>query len=237
MVLFVSCPCRDLYKTLCLELKLTRAALTAESSLGLGTDVWAIPFDRVTTIFKLVYAAFPMYTVGGALIRISIVLFCMRIFGPKRIFVVTLAVNIVAQLAWLIVDCLPCMPPSLFWTEWWNDSTGVCRTMATYVVSNILSPLVTRVLFRAEKLQWVGAGMSVSGDVWLLIAPLPELYRLNMSLRRKMMVGSMFVVGILGVAVSIVRLLKVGRVSFTTNPTGESPLLHDLRRYETREIY
>lgn len=63
--------------------------------------------------------------------------------------------------------------------------------------------------------------MGIAMDVWLFVAPLPELARLNMSLRKKLMVGSMFALGIVVTAISIVRLLQVRRIISSTNPTGE----------------
>lgn len=103
--------------------------------LGVGTDVWAVPFDNITTIFHLGYVLIPLYTVGGAFVRSSIALFYVRIFGPKRILVAVLLLNVSIQFAWLIAVSFLCTPLSQFWTQWWNDSSNSCHNIASFIVS------------------------------------------------------------------------------------------------------
>lgn len=107
-------------------------------------------------------------------------LFYLRIF-PKRGFRIAAYIVIAFSIAYLItfvvLTIFQCTPIDGAWLRWDGTHHYTCRN---------------------ENAQaWAAAGLNMIGDIATMVLPLPELYKLNLSIRKKIGVMTMFSLGIL----------------------------------------
>ncbi|KAJ0376987.1 hypothetical protein COL26b_004847 [Colletotrichum chrysophilum] len=79
-----------------------------------------------------------------------------------------------------MVEFLQCRPLSLYWTGWDKNESYKnerCLDFNRFILSNAIINIIL--------------------DVWMLILPLTQLYKLNLILRKKIGVMLMFSVGLL----------------------------------------
>lgn len=149
--------------------------------LGLGTDIWALPFDNITNIFIGIYVIFVLYITSRHLVRASIVLFCYRLLGhdplARRLIRFTLALLITFCIALDLAMIFGCTPINYFWNAWDDQHEGHCISL--------------------HGVFWAGAAIDISIDLWILLLPIPFIMRLKLSLRKKILSGIMFTFGIL----------------------------------------
>jgi hypothetical protein len=121
-----------------------------------------------------------MYLSSLPLTKISILLFYLRIFPSRKIKLavyVLIALNLGYLISFVLVSIWQCRPISLAWTRWDGEHAGSCNNI------NLQG--------------WTSAAFNIVLDVCTLALPLPELYALKMSARKKLQVLSMFSVGFL----------------------------------------
>lgn len=123
-----------------------------------------------------------LYTVTRFFVRASIILFYLRVFPPSqdkklgRILQATFVFNGVYNVSFLMAVIFQCNPLSDFWTQWEGGHEGHCGN------ANILA--------------WVAAATGIVFDLWLLALPFPQLLKLNLHWKKKVMGGFMFCVGL-----------------------------------------
>ncbi|KAI1084989.1 hypothetical protein F5B20DRAFT_520502 [Whalleya microplaca] len=175
--------------------------LTLKSG-GLGTDLWAIPVDGITDQFIGYWVLIVLYIAARVLIRISIVLFYMRIFRSSqatRLVRGTLISTLVISVPIIIAGIVQCNPVSYFWTRWDGEHTGRC--------------------INAKAFLWAAWIIHILNDFWLMTVPLPLIAKLQLSLRKKLLISVMFCMGILVVAVTIYKLTLIDSWTRLTNPS------------------
>lgn len=104
----------------------------------------------------------------------------MRIFPQKQLKVwsyVLIAVNILYFLAFEIITVFQCTPIEGAWLKWDGEFATTCRDV------NLQA--------------WVAAAVCIVLDVATIALPMPELWRLNLSWKKKAQVMLMFAVGLL----------------------------------------
>ncbi|KAL7624459.1 hypothetical protein AAE478_006024 [Parahypoxylon ruwenzoriense] len=174
-------------------------------SHGLGTDIWAIPFDDITLIFKALYTLFVVYVTSRDLVRLSILLFYHRIFGhialARRLIQFSFVLIILCCIAFDFAIIFGCRPLDYFWTSWDGQNEGHC--------------ISTNGIF------WAGAFVVIAIDIWIMLLPLPFVLRLNLSLRKRILSATMFTFGIFVVIVSFYRLTTINHFTLSQNPTGD----------------
>ncbi|KAL2135256.1 hypothetical protein VTI74DRAFT_9241 [Chaetomium olivicolor] len=176
-------------------------------SLGQGKDIWFVPFDNITLVLKLFYIEMLLYTITRFFVRASIILFYLRVFPPKsesklgRILFYTFIFNIVYNLSFLMAVTFQCTPISDFWRQWSGEHEGHCGN--------------------ANILVWVAAVTGIAFDLWLLALPFPQLLALNLSLKKKVMGGMMFFVGLAVMIISLIRLKTINEFTRAVNPTKD----------------
>ena len=110
--------------------------------------------------------------------KVSILLFYRRI-TPNRVFHifiwVTMGCTVGLAVAGLIADLLQCTPIAYFWDR--SSPGGSCFNQAAFY--------------------FAAAGCSVLGDVWILVLPMPVFWGLQISLKRRLVLMSLFAVGFL----------------------------------------
>ncbi|KAI1078725.1 hypothetical protein F5B20DRAFT_547059 [Whalleya microplaca] len=172
---------------------------------GLGTDIWAVPFDDITLILKAMYTLFVLYIMSRDLVRLSILLFYFRIFGhvllARRLIQFTFGLIIACCIAFDFAIIFGCTPISYFWTSWDGQHEGHC--------------ISTNGIF------WAGAFVVIAIDIWVMLIPLPFIVRLNLPLRKKILSALMFAFGIFVIIVSLYRLKTINRFTLSQNPTAD----------------
>ncbi len=173
---------------------------------GLGRDVWTVPFDHITNFVRFLYPLESLYFLQIGLVKLTLLFFCLRIFPKqimKRVLWGTISFVIVWTFAFIIASIVQCAPISYYWTSWDKDPSrhGKCVNI--------------------NALAWTHAAMSILLDIWMLALPLSEVFRLQLTWRKKASVTMMFLVGTFVTVVSILRLQSLVTFATSSNPTWD----------------
>ncbi|KAI4596754.1 hypothetical protein KJ359_005096 [Pestalotiopsis sp. 9143b] len=170
-----------------------------------ATSRWMLDnYDNITYILYLYYWDEILYLFVVPATKISILCFYLRIF-PRREFRigawVLIGANVLYFFAFEIITIFQCTPIPGAWLEWDGTYEAACRDV------NLQA--------------WVAAAVCIVLDVALIALPMPELWNLNLSLKKKVQVMLMFAVGIFVTIVSILRLQWLLVFAKTTNVTQD----------------
>ncbi|KAF4836787.1 hypothetical protein CGCSCA4_v012310 [Colletotrichum siamense] len=160
-----------------LKLRLTFASVV---SYGLGRDIWVLQPEEVTMFLKLVFIIQFFYIVDLALIKALILYLYLRVFHMSSIRTVlwgTQVFNLILCTLFVLLSIFQCQPIQHYWNGWDGEHAGKCLSLQDIVLTHV--------------------AINVGLDVWMLILPLTQIYKLKMPLRRKISVMAMFSVGIL----------------------------------------
>jgi len=120
------------------------------------------------------------YIAAIATTKISILFLLLRLF-PKKSFrflvYATMAFCGATGISFVFATAFQCNPVPYSWQQLDATKKGTCNNI------NLQA--------------WVNAGLNISQDIIVLALPLRDLYGLKINLRKKIMVMSMFCVGIL----------------------------------------
>lgn len=120
-----------------------------------------------------------IFVVLQATIKISILLFYLRIFPDKRfkrwVFGI-IGLNVAFCIAFVLPLVFQCDPVPGAWLRWDGTFTGTCLNL--------------------NAIGWSGAAANVALDIAVLLLPVPNLLKLNVNWRKKVAIMSMFLVGI-----------------------------------------
>lgn len=131
----------------------------------------------------MLFATQILYVVGLMTLKASVLFFFLRIFptrGFRTIIWATHGLNFLVGLIYIILTFAQCRPLSLYWTGWDKNESYKnerCLDFNRFILSNAIINIIL--------------------DVWMLILPLTQLYKLNLILRKKIGVMLMFSVGLL----------------------------------------
>lgn len=120
-----------------------------------------------------------LYFTSRALIRVSILLFYLRIFRTSRdkaIITWTLAVVVLFSFTLLFPIVFQCSPVDYLWLQWDGTRKGHCTNFRVFV--------------------WVATSIGIALDFWIVLIACSFVARLQLPLKKKIMVSSMFTVGI-----------------------------------------
>lgn len=147
---------------------------------GLGRDVWTVPFDHITAFVRWLYVLEILYFFQMTLLKLTLLFFFLRIF-PKTIIrnllKGTIIFTVLYGLTFVLVAIFQCKPISHYWLNWDLEHDGKC--------------------INVNALAWSHAIISIVLDAWMLVLPLYEVFRLQLSWRKKISVAIMFLVGTL----------------------------------------
>ncbi|KAM0720860.1 hypothetical protein Q7P37_003145 [Cladosporium fusiforme] len=164
---------------------------------GLGRDIWTVPFDNITLMFKYFYINQYIYQAIIALTKISIVLLYLRIF-PKTVS------KRFSYISWVLIGAL----------IGYGRIQHVCPLLEALFRSPEIHPSLL-------------AGCSVTNqyygrvfDLIVFFLPIPKLMAIQVQdKRRKAGVVLTFLIGLFVTACSMVRLKYLSQVSMITNAT------------------
>lgn len=121
-----------------------------------------------------------LYFTDIFLIKLSILLFYLRIFPGtliRKLIYGTIFVNAICWVVFVLLALFECRPISYSWTKWDGEHEGTC------IDNNALG--------------WASAAITIAMDIWMLYLPMPELMNLKLHWKKKVSVGIMFGVGAL----------------------------------------
>lgn len=114
------------------------------------------------------------------MIKISICFLYLRLFpgrGFKKAVWATQAFNIVFLVSFVVTDMVQCQPLSFFWTGWDGEGHGHCINVNAFA--------------------WVHAVINIVLDFWMLALPATQVWNLDITLKTKLCILTMFGFGIL----------------------------------------
>ncbi|KAI1165357.1 hypothetical protein F5B18DRAFT_669686 [Nemania serpens] len=159
-------------------------------------------YDDYFNLAAFVTVTVYTFTDIASLIRVSILLFYLRIFRTSRdkaIITWTLAVVVLFSFTLLFPIVFQCSPVDYLWLQWDGTRKGHCTNFRVFV--------------------WVATSIGIALDFWIVLIACSFVARLQLPLKKKIMVSSMFTVGIVAIAFSIARLPYINQFTGTKNPT------------------
>lgn len=158
-----------------------------------------IPMDNITDIYKVSHCRCPpvqmpstdhissqrffafvvLYKTQISLAKISVCLFLLRIFQTPAFRYTTytiIGLNAAIGVTWVLVDSLRCKPVHLAWDGWSGETPGTCINFTSATFAN--------------------AFVNIAVDTVMVLMPVYEITKLNLSGRKKLSVGVMFAMGL-----------------------------------------
>ncbi|KAI9708199.1 MAG: hypothetical protein M1820_004153 [Bogoriella megaspora] len=179
---------------------LTDVALTLYwISIGLGKHVDDVPAQDLSKGFVILWVAAFLYDLSITLPKFSVLFFYERVFGStKQSFRYSVWFGQFLVAGWIV---------SAFVSTIWQ-CTPIRKAYAPQEVSGGHCIDVNK--------GWYGTGIaSVIIDLYILVLPIPVLWRLQVTLKRRLAVIGVFVCGYSVVVVSIGRLIALTQLSGT----------------------
>ncbi|KAL7930324.1 hypothetical protein V8C35DRAFT_160542 [Trichoderma chlorosporum] len=174
------------------------------SSHGLGKDVWTLAPEVVASFVRWFLAMEILYIVMTTIVKISLSLFYLDLFPGvtfRKIIWGTIIFHIASGLSFVIGSLVQCVPLSFTWEQFDDASHGHCMNM--------------------NSLGWANAAINVAVDIWLIVIPLFQLYKLDTHWRRKLSAAIMFLTGLIAITVSILRFQSLTHFANSMNPTWD----------------
>jgi hypothetical protein len=172
------------------------------SSLGFGQHLYDLTDNALLRNLRLFYIAEIFYVLILGLVKISLLLFYLRIF-PYTSFRIAawsvFAFIIISDLAIIFLTIFSCKPVRYFWNK--DIHGGKCINITALAYAN--------------------GALAIAQDVIILVLPLIYLPRMNMHLRKKIGVAFMFVVGSFGCITSMVRMKYLAKFGNSIDPTWD----------------
>ncbi|KAL4789422.1 hypothetical protein BDV19DRAFT_397043 [Aspergillus venezuelensis] len=163
---------------------------------GAGRHVAEVDPSSVIVTLKTILPLEALYGIVMSLVKTSIMVFYLKIFGTKKSFRISVGITMTIVWLWAISVVLEtlllCRPLAFNW-----DTTipgGSCGNRnATYVVAGTLN-LVT--------------------DLMVMGLPIPHIWRLQLGVAKKIALSVVFCMGLLVSIISIVRLVALMAIDF-----------------------
>ncbi|KAL2813027.1 CFEM domain-containing protein [Aspergillus granulosus] len=171
---------------------------------GLGKNIWSVPFDHISETLKLFFVEENLYCVCISLIKASMLLLYLRLFPSKKLRLavfIALAITIAWGAATFLAQLFSCSPINYFWNKWDGEHEGHCSSHNALLLAHAILNIVM--------------------DVVVIGIPMPILFKLHMSLEKRIGMCVMFAVGIVVTVISIFRLVEAVGFNNTMNPTKD----------------
>ncbi|KAL2884411.1 hypothetical protein SGCOL_000357 [Colletotrichum sp. CLE4] len=180
----------------------------AGGAYGAGNHVWSFTPLNLTQVFKILYAYTFIYGTACAATKISILLFYQRIFllstASSPSFKISLTLGYVLSIAYPIIIWATmanaCSPISFYWNQFVGEQ-GKCIDINTFYLALAIINMVN--------------------DVIVLLIPIPQILKLQMSGRKKAAVCSIMLLGSFVCVASIVRITYLSTFSHALDITWQ----------------
>ncbi|QPC73113.1 hypothetical protein HYE68_003865 [Fusarium pseudograminearum] len=173
---------------------------------GFGRDIWTLTPTQITSFGRWFYVMAILYFADQAFLKLTMIFFFLRIFPSKdvrKILWTTMGVTITIGITYIFLAIFQCRPISYFWTKWDLEHEGKCASV--------------------NGITWSNGAVNIAMDFVILAIPISQLKKMNMGWGKKLLVGSMFSVGIFVTIMSILRLYAtvIAGMSHTNNASWE----------------
>jgi hypothetical protein len=149
-------------------------------SHGYGRDVWRIPYADTAMVLKLFYIGGILYLVGVALTKCAFLCFYLKLFPSstlRRIGQVLIALVATQAIVLGVLFIVQCSPVEYTWLQWDGEGQGKCLNFDTGAVAHNV--------------------LNIVFDLLIFAIPMSQVFQLNLSLKKRIQVSLMFVVGLL----------------------------------------
>ncbi|KAI1860263.1 hypothetical protein JX265_005824 [Neoarthrinium moseri] len=185
---------------------LTAVSIGAELMVvfGLGKDMWTLEDTNITIVLILFYIAEFAYVIESTITKVSILLLYLRIFPDRQFRKYVYALMIVMGLfcvAFVVTLLTYCVPFDYTWMRWDNQNTGTCINMNAQT--------------------YTCAALNIVLDLLIFFLPIPQLFKLDLSMKKKIGIIFTFLVGLFVTVCSMIRLKALIGWQTSTNPTME----------------
>ncbi|CAN8097705.1 unnamed protein product [Discula destructiva] len=173
----------------------------AEVKLEASKSLWAREFWQIDNALFVFWLSAAFYTIALGLIKSSILFLYIRIFRDpsfQRFIWATQLFNLLLVISFTVCDFLECEPLSYFWQSWDLEHKGTCFNINAFAKTH--------------------SGINIALDVWMIILPATQVWKLNMSVRWKVEAMAMFAVGIFLTIATCIRLESLNY--FHKDPTN-----------------
>lgn len=147
---------------------------------GLGLDMWWLKPAEISYVLYWYFWAEIVYIWIVSWTKISVLTFYLQIFPNRRFRYADFFLifcNVGYMISWILVTVFQCDPVPGAWLAWDRQYQAKCVNINAVV--------------------WIGALASIVLDSAMLLLPMPMLWRLNMTTRKKVHVMCMFSLGLL----------------------------------------
>ena len=110
--------------------------------------------------------------------KLAFLFFYLRVFPRqklRRVIHVLVGVAALDTIIFTVIITVNCLPVTYIWTAWDGMHQGSCINLNAFV--------------------WAHAGIDIVFDCIIFAVPIPELIKLNMSMKKRIMIIAMFSVG------------------------------------------
>ncbi|EFQ31270.1 CFEM domain-containing protein [Colletotrichum graminicola M1.001] len=167
---------------------LTPIAYIADAAES-GRDVWYLSPDEITEGLKTFFIVTFLYILGLAFVKASVLFLYLRVFPDqrfRRVLWLTQAFNPMLLLSFLTASLASCRPLNYAWDGWTGKTEGRCTSSNPPALAH--------------------GALNFILDIWMLLLPVLQIYRLNIPRKQKLDVMSMFSAGIFLTAASGYRI-------------------------------
>ncbi|OJI97335.1 hypothetical protein ASPVEDRAFT_24299 [Aspergillus versicolor CBS 583.65] len=172
------------------------------NAYGGGYHAWDVSKDQFISFQKASYAVTLLYVPMVFVIKLALLTIMLRLFSPDRQKVIIIYASITILLLYyipaLFIKIFFCKPISTYWLG--PEATGgSCIDQRNVIIAD--------------------SAISIASDLWILILPVPMLWSLQMSLKRKLRVVGILGAGGLATGFSVWRLVMMVEESETVDTT------------------
>ncbi|KAF4780690.1 CFEM domain-containing protein [Colletotrichum scovillei] len=170
--------------------------------IGLGQDIWMVSPDNITQILLLFFVEELLYSFVVAVTKLSILIFYLRLFAEtwfRVVCYIMLGVTTIYGIGQILGIVLVCSPVSYNWTQWDGEHQGKCGNV------NVMA--------------FINGGVNIAIDFILFVLPVTQFITVSWTLKKKIGVSLIFLVGLSVTASSGIRLATLAKFGGTQNPT------------------
>ncbi|KAK7990740.1 hypothetical protein PG990_015020 [Apiospora arundinis] len=164
------------------------ALILATGFLGFGLHLWDVDPAHATALLQLVYAGQIVYSLVKTLAKVAILCLIQQVFCQvawiQRIVRAGFVFYLCSGVAFTTVVVLQCLPVQASW----------------------IPSLVPRKCLDIQAVSYTAGALTIAEDVFMIILPLPHLFRMQMSIQKKLSVALLFGFAFFATVTSIIRL-------------------------------
>ncbi|KAG6359380.1 hypothetical protein INS49_012901 [Diaporthe citri] len=173
------------------------AVQLASSFIGFGVHVWVVDPRNAIPLLRFYWISQQLYILDQLLTKISLLALYLRVF-PKRWISLTarygIVVMVVQETIFYFLILLRCMPVSASWDI---REKGRCLDL--------------------NAIGFAGAILGIAEHFAILVMPLPELWKLKLSKRKRIMLAFVFSLGSFSLFTSVIRIRYVRKFAPTAD--------------------